>query len=222
MLCDSMAGGFGAKVDGDGVDTGGQNCIPMGRVADVEINEFSFPILYLWRREEADSGGPGEYRGGVGASSCFVPHDSPIGGVHLVVSATGKALPQAQGLAGGYPAGTQWDLLMRGTDVQSAFGHGEIPQAIESIGGTHELMPNHHETDMSPVDVYFTHWQGGGGLGDPLRREPHRVSADVRAGAVSPVAAASVYGVVLSADGTADAAATEQQRALLRRERAGV
>lgn len=222
MLCDSMAGGFGAKVDGDGVDTGGQNCIPMGRVADVEINEFSFPILYLWRREEADSGGPGEYRGGVGASSCFVPHDSPIGGVHLVVSATGKALPQAQGLAGGYPAGTQWDLLLRATDVQSAFERGEIPQAIEAIGGEHELMPNHHETDMSPVDVYFTHWQGGGGLGDPLRREPYRVSADVRAGAVSPVAAASVYGVVLSADGAPDTAATEQQRALLRRERAGV
>jgi N-methylhydantoinase B len=222
MICDSMAGGFGAKVDGDGVDTGGQNCIPMGRVADVEINEFSFPMLYLWRREEVDSGGPGEFRGGIGASSCFVPHDSPLGGVHLVVSATGKALPQAQGLSGGYPAGTQWDVLMRGTDVQEAFARGAIPQAFDAIGGEQELMPNHHETNMGPADVYFTHWQGGGGLGDPLRREPHRVSADVRAGAVSTGAAATVYGVVLDADGDVDEAATERARTRLRRERAGV
>src|SRR5690606_38572323 len=76
-LCDSMAGGLGAKVDGDGVATGGENCIPMGRIADVEINEFSFPMLYLWRREEVDSGGPGRFRGGAGGSSCFIPYDSP-------------------------------------------------------------------------------------------------------------------------------------------------
>ena len=65
-----------------------------------EMNEFAFPMLYLWRREEADSGGPGRYRGGVGASSCFIPYDSPLGGVHLVVSAPGKALPLAAGLSG--------------------------------------------------------------------------------------------------------------------------
>jgi N-methylhydantoinase B len=221
MLCDSMAGGFGAKVDGDGVDTAGVNCIPMGRVADVEINEFSFPMLYLWRREEVDSGGPGEYRGGVGASSCFVPHDSPIGGVHLVVSATGKALPQATGLAGGYPAGTQWDVLMRGTDVRAGFAAGRLPQSFESIGGEVQLMPVHHETDMADGDVYFTHWQGGGGLGDPLRRDPSRVVADVKAGTVSQLAAETVYGVVLEDDG-ADVDSTARLRQRLRRERAGV
>jgi N-methylhydantoinase B len=222
MLCDSMAGGLGAKVDGDGVDTGGVNCIPMGRVADVEINEFSFPMLYLWRREEVDSGGPGEHRGGVGASSCFVPHDSPIGGVHLVVSATGKALPQATGLSGGYPAGTQWDVMMRGTDIQGHFAAGRIPQDFDAIGGDRELMPVHHETDMGSGDVYFTHWQGGGGLGDPLRRAASRVATDVGEGTVSLAAAESVYGVRLDADGYADDDATADLRARLRRERAGV
>src|SRR5689334_24860256 len=56
------SGGLGARSDSDGVDTGGLACIPMGRVADVEMNEFAFPMLYLWRREEADSGGPGRFR----------------------------------------------------------------------------------------------------------------------------------------------------------------
>lgn len=222
MLCDSMAGGLGAKVDGDGVDTGGVNCIPMGRVADVEINEFSFPMLYLWRREEVDSGGPGEYRGGVGASSCFVPHDSPIGGVHLVVSATGKAVPQASGLSGGYPAATQWDVLMRGTDVREQFARGRIPQSFDAIGGVDELMPVHHETDMGDTDVYFTHWQGGGGVGDPLRRAPERVAADVADGSVSRLAAETVYGIVFDDAGNADPTATDERRAQLRRERAGL
>ncbi|MFC5993610.1 hydantoinase B/oxoprolinase family protein [Pseudonocardia hispaniensis] len=227
MLCDSMAGGMGAKMDGDGVDTGGQNCIPMGRIADVEINEFSFPMLYLWRREEADSGGPGRWRGGVGASSCFIPYDSPAGEVHLVVSANGKAVPQSPGIYGGYPAATQWDVLIRDTDVRDQLAAGRIPQSIEELGGRPDTLPPHLETDLAADDVYFTHWQGGGGMGDPLQREPERVAADVAAGKVSQRAARDVYGVVLGdvgADGThtADVAATEALRHRLRHQRAGL
>lgn len=222
MLCDAMAGGLGAKVDGDGVDTGGENCIPMGRTADVEINEFSFPMLYLWRREEVDSGGPGRWRGGVGASSCFIPYDTPIGSVHLVVSANGKSVPQAAGISGGYPAATQWDVLVRDTTVLDQFAVGRIPRSIEELGGAQQTLPPHLETDLSATDVYFTHWQGGGGIGDPLHREPERVAADVAAGKVSARAAHDIYGVLLSGSGRADIAATEQFRHRLRYERAGL
>jgi len=222
MICDSMAGGLGARVDGDGVDTGGLNCIPMGRVADVEMNEFSFPILYLWRREEADSGGPGRFRGGVGASSCFIPHDTPIGGVHLVVSAPGKAIPQAPGLSGGYPANTAFDVLIRGTTVLEQFAGGVIPASLDKLGGTQELVPSHLETDVGPNDVYFTHWQGGGGFGDPLLRDPVLVARDVTEGRVSRRAAADVYGVEVDDDGEFDITETNARRDASRRQRAGV
>lgn len=222
MLCDSMAGGMGAKIDGDGVDTGGQNCIPMGRIADVEINEFSFPMLYLWRREEADSGGPGRWRGGVGASSCFIPYDSPDGTVHLVVSANGKAVPQSPGLAGGYPAATQWDVLARDTTVAAQFAAGHIPQNLEALGGDIHTLPPHLETDLAGGDVYFTHWQGGGGRGDPLHREPGHVATDVAAGKVSPTAAHDIYGVVLTDNGDADPSATDTLRRRLHYQRAGL
>ena len=141
----------------------------------MEMNEFAFPMLYLWRREEPDSGGPGRFRGGVGASSCFVPHDSPIGGVHLVVSAPGKALPLASGLSGGLPAGTQHDVLLRGTDVAALFAAGRMPGSLSDLAGDTDLLPAHHETDLGPDDVYYTHWQGGGGYGDPLLRAPARL-----------------------------------------------
>jgi N-methylhydantoinase B len=222
MICDSMAGGLGARSDADGVDTGGLACIPMGRVADVEMNEFAFPMLYLWRREEADSGGPGRYRGGVGASSCFIPYDSPLGGVHLVVSAPGKALPLAAGLSGGLPAGTQHDVLLRGTGVRATLAGGRLPATLDDIGGARELVEAHHETDLGPDDVYFTHWQGGGGYGDALLRDPAAVAADVAARKVSAQAAVDVYGVSLAPGGVADLTETEALRATLRRRRAGL
>lgn len=219
MLCDAMAGGLGARADQDGVDTGGLNCIPMGRVADVEINEFAFPILYLWRREETDSGGPGRYRGGVGGSSCFVPHDSPQGAIHLVVSAPGKALPLATGIGGGYPAATQHDVLIRGAAARDRLANGKIPDSLEALEGTPDILPPHVETDLASSDAYYTHWQGGGGYGDPLLRDPGSVALDVANYKVSPRAAQEIYGVVLDRVGIVDISATEEHRLQLRHER---
>lgn len=219
MLCDAMAGGMGARVDEDGVDTGGGPPIAMGRIADVEMNEFSFPMLYLWRREEPDSGGAGRQRGGLGASSCFVPHDSPGGGVRLVISATGKAVPQAPGLSGGYPANTQYDVLVRNSDIWKVLRAGRIPGSLEEVGGKVEVMPNHCETDLGAHDIYFTHWQGGGGYGDPLRREPEAVEEEVRRNRVAIDAAYRLYGVVLSAEGHMDEVATAATRQEIRQMR---
>ncbi|GAB7549378.1 hydantoinase B/oxoprolinase family protein [Cupriavidus sp. 8B] len=221
MLCDAMAGGLGARADQDGVDTGGLNCIPMGRVADVEINEFAFPILYLWRREEIDSGGPGRYRGGVGGSSCFVPHDSPLGEIHLVVSAPGKAVPMAAGIGGGYPAATQHDVLIRGATARELLAAGKIPASIDALQGAPVVLPPHIETHLAVTDAYYTHWQGGGGYGDPLLRDPSKVALDVASYKVSPHSALDVYGVVLDGAGTVDMPATDRYRVRLRRERTG-
>lgn len=222
MLCDSMAGGLGARVDQDGVDTGGLNCIPMGRIADVEINEFAFPMLYLWRREEIDTGGPGRFRGGVGGSSCFIAHDAPLGGVHLVVSSPGKAVPMAPGLSGGYPAATAYDVLIRNGSARALLASGHIPSTIEQLEGSPDVLPPHLETNLADADVYYTHWQGGGGYGDPLLREPARVALDVGKNKVSLRAAGDIYGVVLDASGSVNMDATDRHRRQLRRERAGL
>ena len=66
------------------------------------------------------------------------------------------------------------------------------------------------------------HWQGGGGYGDPLRRDPAVVASDLRADKVSRTGAEEVYGVVFDADGAVDEAATTTRRAALRRTRAGL
>jgi N-methylhydantoinase B len=41
-------------------------------------------------------------------------------------------------------------------------------------------MPPHLETFLGEQDVYYMAWQGGGGYGDPLHRDPALVEADLR------------------------------------------
>jgi N-methylhydantoinase B len=50
-------------------------------------------------------------------------------------------------------------------------------------------------------------------MGNPLERDPSVVARDVKDGLVGVAAALNLYKVVVSADGTLDATATEQARA---------
>ncbi|WP_063052492.1 hydantoinase B/oxoprolinase family protein [Nocardia arthritidis] len=217
-ILEPMAGGFGAGTDHDGVDTGGLVFIPMGKIPDVEINEFTMPLLYLWRREETDSGGPGRHRGGLSGSVAFTPHRSPAPIFH-VISGSGKAVAMNRGLAGGHPGATQEDLRVRGTDIEARLADGAMPSTVEDVGGTIEFASNQEESVLMPGDVYVMRWQAGGGYGDPIHRDPEQVAADVAELKVSPAAARDVYGVVLTADNTVDHTATDAQRRAIRAER---
>ncbi len=222
MLCDPMTSGFGARPDQDGVDSTGNVTIPMGRSADVEMNEFQFPILYLWRREEMDSGGPGRFRGGLGCSSCFVIHDSSARAMHIVSSSSGKAIPQASGVSGGYPANTAYDVAVRGSEFRRIVEHGgRWPSDLADLGGKPEILQPEGDLDLGWEDVYYTNWQGGGGYGDPLLREPDSVIRDLEEGKISLRAAREVYGVALDKNGRLDAEATRAMRSQLRMKRAG-
>ncbi|WP_236793768.1 hydantoinase B/oxoprolinase family protein [Amycolatopsis sp. GM8] len=224
LVMDTMAGGYGAGVDRDGVDTGGMFVIPMGRAPDAEMTEFTSPVLLLWRREETDSGGPGAQRGGVSGSVCLIPHDTPAP-LAGVFSGSGKATTQNAGLAGGYPGNTQLDMVLRGSDVLGAFAAGRVPRGLDDITASRDVMGGEVETMIGLEDAVYVHWQSGGGYGDPLRRDPAAVAEDVREAKVSGQAARDVYGVVLDPDGAVDVEATQQLREQLwaaRRSAAGI
>ena len=217
IMMEPMAGGYGARPTADGMDTGGLFCIPMGRIPDTEMTEFLYPLLTLWRREEPDSGGPGRQRGGVSASIAITPYGTslPMG---LVLASAGKAVAQNNGLAGGYPGNTGVEVLARGTDIVEQFAAGRIPDALTDLGGGRELGACYAESYVAPGEVLYMHWQGGGGYGDPLLRDPAAVSADFREGKVTEHGAETVYGVVLS-DGDVDEIRTSDRRDEMRTER---
>jgi N-methylhydantoinase B len=210
IVMDVMAAGYGARPTVDGLDTGGLACIPMGRIPDVEMNEYAHPLLTLWRKEEPDSGGPGRHRGGLSGSVAIMPYGTsqPVG---LVVASSGKAVAQNNGIAGGYPGNTAIGIIARDAKVGATFAAGVLPDSLESLGGEHELRPCYEETVVGTDDVLYLHWQGGGGYGDPLLRDPEDVARDLSEGKVTLAGALEGYGVVL-VDGQVDPAATDRQR----------
>lgn len=210
-MMDPMAGGYGARPHADGMDTGGLFCIPMGRVPDTEMTEFLYPVLSLWRREEPDSGGPGRQRGGLSASTAITPHGTslPIG---LVLASAGKAVAQNAGLAGGHPGNTGLDVLARNTDLHAQFAQGRLPGDLTELAGEQELGNCYAHSHLAAGEVLYMFWQGGGGYGDPLARDPAAVVHDLLEGKVTPTAGASVYGVVTGPDGVLDEAATVERR----------
>ncbi|HEY5082061.1 MAG TPA: hydantoinase B/oxoprolinase family protein [Bauldia sp.] len=197
-LMDPLAGGSAAFPNRDGVNAGGPITSPVSAIADVERNEQVAPLFYLHRRLAKDTGGPGRYRGGLAAEVAF-----SVGGVEEVqalVMTHGAEVPNSRGLNGGYPGAT----------VIQSFGRGGIDNGrpkstnFEIFGPKPGLMP------MTRRDVFAVSWQGGGGYGDPLERDPSDVARDIASGAVSPQAATAVYGVVWN--NTVDEPATKRRR----------
>lgn len=218
VVMESMAGGYGARPASDGIDTGGLFCIPMGKLPDVEMTELLYPMLVLWRREEPDSGGPGRHRGGVSASAAITPHGTSLP-MALVLSSSGMATAQNQGLAGGHPGNTGHNVVVRKGDLTGMFARGELAADLDGFGGEIETAQCMAGGELSPGDVLYLHCQGGGGYGDPLRREAGAVAIDLQNGKISPAAAKLVYGVILDASYQIDADATRFHRATLLNER---
>jgi len=115
----------------------------------------------------------------------------------------GVEQPESPGLCGGYPSTTNQFALLRDSDVRERFASGVVPQSFDELEGRLEVRGAYAVTSMGGGDVYFAMSMGGGGYGDPLRRDPALVARDVERSLVSREWARRMYGVVF-ADGTLD------------------
>ncbi|HZU06713.1 MAG TPA: hydantoinase B/oxoprolinase family protein [Chloroflexota bacterium] len=214
-----QAGGGGATAWADGLDTGGVPGSPSQGIANVESYERLFPILYVYRKQAPDTGGPGRQRGGVGTETLLVPHKAR-GPIDLTVLTHGASQPEARGLYGGYPGSIQVRLALRETNLAQALAASQIPTRLEEVAQYRlEPLAAKQRTLLHPHDALLVVCAGGGGYGDPLLRDPALVAQDVRHGLVSRHVAETLYGVCLSETGAVDVAATEAQRARLRAQR---
>lgn len=222
-MLDMMAGGAGARTDMDGINTGGYIGSMRIGIANVESYEAEYPILYLWRREQADSGGAGTFRGGNGVSLAYVAHG--VSEIETkIVHGIGVEQPMSSGISGGYPGTPNTAILKRNTDVRAKLKGGVLPQELAELSGETEVLPPIVQTHQGGDDVYHSIATGGGGFGDPLERPPEHVLDDLGSGAVSVAHAAGAYGVVaVERDGefALDSAATESARDDIRAARRG-
>lgn len=195
-----LGGGSGGRYYADGNDA--IHIVPDSRNQPAEFTENRFPVIVEKLGLATDSGGAGEYRGGLG----YDKHYRMLVDCHAIVTADRVRLG-CYGVAGG-KAGQPFGVTV---------DHGG---ANKALGGL---------VDGEPVragQVIRVRTTGGGGWGDALDRDPAAVLRDVVQGKVTSESARRDYGVVLVArevDGdpeyVLDTAATQSLRAQLRAQR---
>lgn len=171
-LCFS-GGGFGARATKDGLHT----TIGPSNVAVTSVEALQSTTGLLVRRKElwTDSGGAGQFRGGLGQEIAFQNRSADP----VVVACFGNRTSfPAAGYQGGKPG------------AQRVF---YIEENTVHPKGRHFLQPG--EQVLMPGQTLTLRDAGGGGFGEAWERRVEDVVADVRAGYVSPEGALRHYGV---------------------------
>ena len=162
-------GGTGARPHSDGLSA---TAYPSGVFgSQVEITEATAPVT-IWRRELiADSGGAGEYRGGLGQR---IEMTSATEDPFLVFLSVERVQNPARGRAGGN-CGAPGRIAVTGREG--------------TLGGRGEVR-------IEPGERLIFETPGGGGYGPPCAREPEALAGDIKQGLVSKSAAKSDYGFI--------------------------
>ncbi|MCP4187911.1 MAG: hydantoinase B/oxoprolinase family protein [Gammaproteobacteria bacterium] len=166
-------GGLGASYKSDG-----HHCAIFpanGANTPVEILESDTPLIVESRELLADTGGPGEHRGGIGRKMTIKVHDgkyAPTQKTAIAVQA-GRFIYPPEGIFNGKP------------------------------GAKAKYLKNDENADPSGLtfcdvgDRISFHSAGGGGYGDPFARDLESVKRDVLYEYVSVEGARKDYGVVI-------------------------
>ena len=208
--------GEGARSFMDGESSGGCIVNMASKFSNVEFEEQNFPKLILYRNSVIDSGGPGKYRGGTNHERAIIPHGCAGGSFNAVLTpGKGKYFLGGLGVFGGYPSNSTAFTVFRESNGR------ELPCNLETTTGTPEDA-RATSIDVHEDDVLYLRADGGGGLGDPLERDPEMVLGDVLDRLVSEAAAKEIYGVIIDNGHSAvDKNATVRQRIALREKRIG-
>ena len=179
-------GGTGARPGKDGLSV---TAFPSGVGAiPVEVTESESPLVF-WRKEFLpDSGGAGAFRGGLGQ---VIEVGSTEEHPFTVSAATFDRMRNPpRGRDGGEPG--------RSGTARLASGPQFDDKAVHTV---------------PPGDRLVVELPGGGGLGDPRRRDPERIRADLEAGYITPEGARRDFGFEEegSGDGEAPTARTRTE-----------
>ena len=159
-------GGTGARPTKDGLSA---TAFPSGVWgSQVEMTETVAPVLIKRRELIQDSGGAGQFRGGLGQRIELQARDDHPMTLFLSVDRT---MYPAQGRFGGHPG---------------AVGSARI--------GNGAKLPSKGEFTIAGGETLYFATPGGGGYGNPAERDDEKIKADVLDGTISAAAARDLYG----------------------------
>jgi N-methylhydantoinase B len=188
-----LAGGAGARATkdgGSGITVNQSNA----KIAPVEIIESEFPTRLTRFELIQDSGGAGQFRGGLGLRREYLN----LADARFSIRSMKHTIP---------PHGSHGGKTGRTGDIW----------INPDTAAAKRLPTRYADYPLKEGDVFRLDTPGGGGFGDPLARNPAHVLADVAQGYVSIEAAERDYGVVIDkTGGSLDKAATARRRAAMK------
>ena len=157
-------------------------------VPNCETYEQLYPVRFVQHELRCDAAGPGEFRGGSGAT------------YHVIVEAEAEYAFRGEG-----------QRTASGYGVHGG-GMGAAGRVAFQVEGALWSPPQFGTGRLGPTEIRIQS-PAGGGWGDPKRRSADLVLLEVRNGLVSEDAARSIYGVALASDGrSVDVATTRKLR----------
>lgn len=167
-----IGGGWGAKHNEDGVNV--TVCMNDGDTHNgpSEQVENKFPLLVRYYRLREDSGGAGQFRGGLGAEAEVVA----LSKVNYQTRIDRVNHPP-WGLQGGHSAMGNRVGMRKKDGTLTLYNSGKVNMRLDA------------------GEAYVLHSGGGGGFGDPKKRDKAAVLRDLRLGYISEETARKVYGL---------------------------
>jgi N-methylhydantoinase B len=167
---ETVGGGYGGRAGADGMD-GVHAHMSNTLNTPAEVLETVYPLRVRRYAYRPDSGGAGEFRGGLGLRRDI---EVLADGVSFSLLAD-RRRHRPYGLAGGDAGASGEDYLRRAGD------------------GDWAAIPGKSTRELDAGDVVSVRTPGGGGYGDPSTRDPEALVRDLRLGKVSAARAREVY-----------------------------
>lgn len=200
--------GWGGTADHDGQNALMHVTETMVRNIPIEVFENKAPIEFDRLELREDSGGAGRHRGGLGIRRDYrITH--PVGALSIIQ----KTKTEGWGLKGGKPGAKNVVALFTNEDnwderIEVLVDNDDLHEKKE---GEAKFAGMFRGT-FQPGEVISNRSGGGGGFGNPYRRDPKKVREDVIDGYVSREAAREEYGVVITSNNVIDWDKTEKLR----------
>ena len=166
---ETVGGGYGARPSKDGME-GVQYHLTNTQNAPVEELETSYPVIIEKYELIPDSDGAGRFRGGLGIRRDYRFENHSV--VFSIVSDRAKIAPW--GLLGGLEGKKSRYVLNPGTSDEVSLSSKTFRR-------------------LKPGDLISVQTPGGGGYGDPKRRQRDKTLEDVRNGKISLRKAKETY-----------------------------
>ena len=238
MTLEQASNGSPARGLADGETAAWCIYTPNADFGNAEIAELYYPILYIGRNIEPDSGGYGKFRGGLGHTAVWMVKNTP--GMEYQCGCAGmrSKIVANHGMFGAYPTWPDRPSYASGTNVKELIearkplvherGDPESPNLAANIEAeimeTDVIAPFVTPEPLHEYDLIVHPISGSQALGDPIERDPELVRSDLDNGWTRDWVASGVCGVVARQDESSkewavDEEATERKREEIREQR---